>query len=141
MYHTIILIGNLGREPEARFTPTGQPVTTLSVATNRKYRDVTGKSVMETTWFWVTVWGKHAEACRNNLHTGNKVLVEGRFNPDPQTGGPRIWQMDERMHAQYEVTANVVRFLSGRDEVIERTESRNDEEDEKPIIKLDDIPF
>jgi hypothetical protein len=63
------------------------------------------------------------------------------LNPDPQTGGPRIWQMDERTHAQYEVTASVVRFLSGRDEIIERTESRNDEEDEKPLIKLDDIPF
>ena len=57
MYQTIILIGNLGKDPEMRFTPSGQPVTTLSVATNRRYNGQNGQPVKETTWFRVTVWG------------------------------------------------------------------------------------
>jgi len=57
MYHTIFLIGNLGKEPEMRFTPGDRPVTTLSVATNRRYNGADGKPVKETTWFRVTVWG------------------------------------------------------------------------------------
>jgi single-strand DNA-binding protein len=115
MYQTIILIGNLGKDPEKRFTPGGHPVTTMSVATNRRYRDSSGQVVKETTWFRVTVWGKQAEPCFNNLRKGSKVFVEGRLTPDPKTGGPFLWKKDGQIHASYEVTASTVRFLSGRD--------------------------
>ena len=116
MYQTIILIGNLGKDPEMRFTPGGQPVTTLSVATNRRYNGQNGQPVKETTWFRVTVWGKQAESCNEFLHKGSKVLVEGRLNPDPETGGPHIWENHGKVGASFEVTASTVRFLSGRED-------------------------
>ena len=58
MYHTIIIVGNLGRDPEMRYTPSGQAVTNFSVATNRKYTNSDGQSVEETIWFRISAWGK-----------------------------------------------------------------------------------
>ena len=116
MFQTLILVGNLGKEPEMRYTPSGQPVTTLSVATNRRYSDTNGQPVKETAWFRVTVWGKQAETCNQFLHKGSKVLVEGRLTPDPETGGPRVWENNVKHGASYEVTASTVRFLSGRED-------------------------
>lgn len=117
MYHTIILVGNLGRDPEMRYTPSGQAVTNFSVATNRKYTASNGEAVKETTWFRVTTWGKNAENCNQYLRKGSRVLVEGRLNSDSATGGPRIWnRQDGTPAASFEVTANVVRFLSTRAE-------------------------
>ena len=117
VYQTLIIIGNLGRDPEMRYTPTGQQVTSFSVATSRSYTNPAGERVDETTWFRVTVWGKQAENCNQYLHKGSKVLVEGRLNPDPKTGGPRLWQrQDGATSASFEVTANTVRFLSSRGE-------------------------
>jgi single-strand DNA-binding protein len=116
MYQTLILVGNLGKEPEMRFTPNGQPVTTLSIATNRRHANNGGQPVKETTWFRVTVWGKQAETCNQFLHKGSKVLIEGRLTPDPETGGPRVWESNGKHGASYEVTASTVRFLSGRED-------------------------
>ena len=116
MFQTIILIGNLGKEPEMRYTPGGQPVVSFSVATNRSYKGAEGQPVKETTWFRVTAWGKQAETCNQYLHKGSKVMVEGRLTPDPDTGSPRIWESNGKMGASYEVTASTVRFLSGREE-------------------------
>jgi single-strand DNA-binding protein len=115
-FHTIILIGNLGRDPEMRYTPSGQPVTSFSVASNRSYTGSDGQKVDETIWFRVTAWGKQAETCNQFLHKGSKVLVEGRLTPD-KNGGPRIWQkQDGTSGASFEVTAATVRFLSTRGE-------------------------
>ena len=111
MYAKIIIIGNLGRDPELRFTPGGDPVATFSVATSRKFGDKD-----ETTWFRVTVWNKQAESCNQYLHKGSKVLVEGRLRPD-ESGNPTVFQRkDGSWGASYEVTAETVRFLSGRDD-------------------------
>lgn len=117
MFHTIILVGNLGNEPTMRYTPSGQPVTTFSVATNRQHNAENGVGpVKETTWFRVTAWGKQAEICNEFLHKGSKVLVEGRLTPDPDTGGPRIFnRQDGSAGASYEVNASTVRFLSGKE--------------------------
>lgn len=115
-YHTIIAVGNLGREPEMRYTPSGQPVTSFSVASNRSYVNTSGEKVDETIWFRVTAWGKLAETCNQYLHKGSKVLVEGRLTPD-KNGGPRIWtNKDGQPAASFEITANTVRFLSQRGE-------------------------
>lgn len=115
MFHTVILIGNLGRDPEMRYTPSGQPVTSFSVATNRRYTNANGEQVEETLWFRVTTWGKLAETCNQYLKKGSKVLVEGRLTGDPRTGGPRIWNgQDGQPRASFEVTAQTVRFLSTR---------------------------
>lgn len=117
MYHTIILVGNLGRDPEMRYTPSGQAVTTFNVATNRQYTGADGNLVKETIWFRVTVWGKQAETTSQYLKKGSKVLIEGRLVPDAATGGPRIWtRQDGTAGASFEVTANTVRFLSSRGE-------------------------
>jgi single-strand DNA-binding protein len=117
MYHTIILIGNLGRDPEMRYTPSGQAVTNFSVATNRQYTGSDGQSVKETIWFRVSTWGKNAENCNQYLKRGSKVLVEGRLVPDANTGGPRIWnRQDGTPSASFEVNAQMVRFLSTRGE-------------------------
>ena len=133
MFQTIILIGNLGKEPEMRYTNTGQPVTTLSVATNRRYNGANGQPVNETTWFRVSVWGKQAESCNQYLHKGSRVVVEGRLTPDPETGGPHIWENNGKVGASFEVNASTVRFLSNRE----------DHEESEPTVPAgdSDIPF
>jgi single-strand DNA-binding protein len=138
MYHTIIIVGNLGRDPEMRYTPSGQAVTNFNVATNRQYTGSDGNQVKETIWFRVSTWGKQAEICNQYLRKGSKVLIEGRLTPDPSTGGPRLWQrQDGSTAANFEVSANTVRFLS----------SRGEEEGSYPageshlISEPDDIPF
>ena len=109
MYQKLIIIGNLGSNPEMRFTPNGDPVTSFSVATSRKYGEKD-----ETTWFRVTVWGKQAESCSKYLSKGSKVLVEGRLRPD-SNGSPRTFQRkDGTWSASYEITAENVRFLDGK---------------------------
>ncbi len=117
MYQSITIVGYLGGDPEMRYTPSGQAVTNFSVATSRRYTSSDGTQVNETTWFRVSVWGKSAETTNQYLRKGSKVLVEGRLNPDSQTGGPRIWEGQSGPRASFEITANTVRFLSSRGEV------------------------
>ncbi len=117
MFHEIIIVGNLGRDPELRYTPSGQAVTTISVASNRQYTASNGERVKETIWWRVSVWGKQAENVNQYLRRGSKVLIVGRMIPDPATGGPRIWtRQDGTAGASFEVTANQVQFLSSRGE-------------------------
>ena len=111
MYSKLILIGNLGSNPEMRYTTDGKPVTSFSVATSRKYGEVD-----ETTWFRVSVWGKQAESCNQYLHKGSRVLVEGALKADAQ-GNPRTYERkDGTWGASFEVVASAVKFLSGKDE-------------------------
>jgi single-strand DNA-binding protein len=115
MYQTLVLVGNLGKDPEMRYTPSGKPVTSFSVATSHQYTNNNGETVKETVWFRVTTWGKQAEVCNQYLKKGSKVLVEGRLTSDPATGGPRVWNgQDGTPRASFEVNANTVRFLSAR---------------------------
>jgi len=114
-YHTVIVVGYLGKDPEMRYTPNGSAVTSLSVATNRTYTDGAGQKVKETTWFRVSVWGKQAESVNNFLKKGSMVLVEGELRPDKETGNPRIFtRQDGTSGASYEVNARTVRFLTPR---------------------------
>ncbi len=117
MYHKIIIVGNLGRDPEMRYTPDGTPVTTLSVATNRKWTNADGSSGEETVWFKVTAWRRQAEIAAQYLQKGRPVLIEGRLQPDKATGGPKIWtRQDGSSGASYEITAETIRFIGGRSE-------------------------
>jgi single-strand DNA-binding protein len=112
MYQKLVIIGNLGRDPDCRFLPEGRAVTTLSVATNRQYKGSDGQQVKETAWFRVSVFGKMAEACAEYLKKGRMCLVEGRLQPDKNTGGPRIWEkQDGTPAASFEVIAQEVKFL------------------------------
>jgi single-strand DNA-binding protein len=144
MYQTIILVGNVGRDPEMRYTPSGQAVTSFSVATNRQYTNNNGETVKETIWFRVSAWGKTGEICNQYLKKGSKVLVEGRLTADPATGGPRVWTgQDGSARASFEVSAQTVRFLSSRSETAEPGigGAPAAEEGMAPASDEGDIPF
>lgn len=138
MYQKLIFVGNLGRDPEMRYTPSGQAVTNFSVAVNRRYTGSDGQRVDETAWFRVSAWGRQAETCNQYLRRGSKVLIEGRVTPDQATGGPRIWnRQDGTPAASFEVTAQSVQFLSTRaeDDAFQASNPGGQTEAE------DDIPF
>jgi single-strand DNA-binding protein len=137
MYQKITIIGNLGRDPEMRYTTSGQAVTSFNVATNRVYTGTDGQQVNETTWFKVSVWGRQAETCNQYLRQGSRVLVEGRLVPDLQTGGPKVWtRQDGTPGASFEITGSLVKFLSTRQETESfQSDTTPDQRDE------DDIPF
>ncbi len=117
MWHKITLIGNLGREPEMRYTPSGQAVTSFSVAVDDSYTGNDGQRVKRTIWVRISAWGKQAEICNQYLHKGSKVLVEGRLQPDQATGGPRVFnRQDGTTGSSYEVVAQTVRFLTPKGE-------------------------
>jgi single-strand DNA-binding protein len=141
MYQQIIIVGNLGKDPEMRYTPSGTPVTSMNIATNRKYTGSDGQVVKETTWFRVSVFGKMAETVAQYLKKGSAVLVEGRLTPDKNSGGPRTYQrQDGTMGATYEVFANNVRFLSSRGEGGPGPAPLPSDED-VPVGNEDEIPF
>jgi single-strand DNA-binding protein len=100
-----MIIGNLGRDPEMRYTPTGQAVTQFTVAVNRNYRGQDGNWQEETEWFRVVAWGPLAERTAENLRKGRKVYVEGRI----QT---RQWEdKDGQKRYTTELVANQVTSL------------------------------
>lgn len=105
-YQKTVLVGNVGKAPEMRYTPSGSAVTSFSVAVNSQYNDT-----KVTTWFRISVWGKLAEVCNQYVTKGMKVLCEGELQPDKETGGPRVWGDPAR--ASFELNASTVRFLSG----------------------------
>ncbi len=140
MFQKIIVVGRLGRDPEMRYTPAGQAVTTFSLATDRQWIGEDGVPVKVTTWFKVSAWGKQAENCNNYLAKGKLVLVEGILNCDPKTGGPRIWKgQDDLAHAGYEITASSVKFLSPHSESLKEEMMAGEEVNVDPAG--DDIPF
>ncbi len=101
----VMIIGNLGRDPEMRFTPSGRPVTTFSVATSRAWHSQDGQRHEETEWFNVVAWGSLAEICNQHLHKGQQVYVEGRL----QT---RRWEDAEgKMHFSTELVAREMIML------------------------------
>ena len=101
----VMIIGNLGSEPEMRFTPNGNPVTSFRVATNRVYNTPEGERREETEWFTVITWGRLAEQCNQFLSKGRLVYTEGRLRT-------RTWEgQDGQKHYRTEVIANRVTFL------------------------------
>jgi single-strand DNA-binding protein len=93
-FSKVMIIGNLGRDPEMRYTPNGRPVTEFSVAVNQNTKNQqTGEWVEATDWFRVTVWGDRAERTAEQLRKGNRVFVEGRFRTreyDARDGQRRV---------------------------------------------------
>jgi len=120
----VMIIGNLGDEPTMRFTPSGSPVTTFSVAVNRKYTQ-DGESHEDTEWFNIVAWNKQAESCNQYLSKGQQVYVEGRLHT-------RSWDgQDGQKKYRTEVIANQVLFLGGK----------RKEEEEEAEYDPNDIPF
>ena len=106
----VMLIGNLGQDPEVRFTPAGQAVATFSIATSERWTDKAGQKQEKTEWHRIVVWGKTAENCKEYLSKGRPVFVEGRL----QT---REWT-DKEGKKRYttEVVASLVQFLGSAGE-------------------------
>ena len=101
----IMLIGNVGSDPEMRYTPNGKAVTSFRMATNYRYVGSDGERREETEWFRVSVWGRQAESCNQFLAKGRRVYVEGRLQS-------RNWEgQDGQMRTSLEVSANRVIFL------------------------------
>ena len=101
----VMIIGNIGSDPEMRFTPNGNPVTSFRVATNWIYTTADGERKQETEWFTVVAWNKLAEQCNQFLTKGRLVYAEGRLRT-------RMWEgQDGQKHYRTEIIANRVTFL------------------------------
>lgn len=138
MFHTVIVAGNIGRDPEMRYTPSGVPVTSFSVATSRQYSNAQGQNVKETIWFRITCWSKLAEFANTYLKKGTKVIVEGRLVPDPTTGGPRIFsRADGTSGASFEINAATIRSIGSRSDAADGSGTDYADTD----TSEDDIPF
>jgi single-strand DNA-binding protein len=125
----VMIIGNLGRDPEMRYTPSGRPVTNLRVASSRSWKTTEGERKTETEWFSVVAWGSLAEICNQYLKKGQQVYIEGRL----QT---RYWEdNDGNKQSRTEIVANEMVMLGDkRDPQIE--------EDSSPIPEAgDEFPF
>ena len=122
----VMLIGRLGRDPEMRYTPSGRPVTTFSLATSRTWNTSEGERRTETEWFTVVAWGSLAEICKQYLVKGQQVYVEGRL----QT---RHWEdTDGNKHAATEIVANEMIMLGERRDNNAPADFEIPEEDEFP---------
>jgi single-strand DNA-binding protein len=114
MFHKVVIIGNLGRDPELKYTASGDPVVSFSVASNRKWTNPDGSQGEETVWFRCTAWRKLAETINQYLSKGRQVYIEGRLQPDKATGAPRVFQrQDGSSGASYEVLVDTIKFLGG----------------------------
>jgi len=106
VYNKIILIGNLTKDPELRYTPQGTPVASFRIAVNSKYKQ-SDEMKQETLFIDNVVFGKQAESCSKYLNKGSSVLVEGRLQE-------RRWEANGQQKSKFEVVAQSVRFLSRR---------------------------
>lgn len=141
----VMIIGNVGSDPEMRFTPGGDPVTSFSVATNEGYTDPEGERHEKTEWFKVVAWKRLAETCNEFLNKGTRVYVEGRQNTNKWEGE------DGQPHQRTELVASRVLFLSkvesepeAEEVVAQEVEERTQEGAEAlaPEGKApDDLPF
>ena len=104
----VILVGNLGRDPEIRYLPSGDPVANITIATSSKYKGKDGNMVEETEWHRITLWGKLAEIASQYLHKGDKIFIEGKIRTCK-------WQ-DQSGQDRYstEITADNMLMLGGR---------------------------
>ena len=129
----VMIIGHLGRDPEMRYTPSGRPVVTFSVAVSRSWNSSSGERRSETEWFKVVAWGNLAEICKKFLSKGQQVYVEGRL----QT---RRWEDKEgQQRTTVELVANEMTMLSDRRDKDQSND--NAPEETPPAIEEDEFPF
>jgi single-strand DNA-binding protein len=134
----VILVGNLGRDPEVRATPSGQSVCNFSVATTERFTDRAGQQRDQTEWHNVVVWGKQADLCGQYLKKGRQVYVEGRLTT-------RQYEAKDGTGRRYrtEVVAQRVQFLGGRAAagLDDSAPDFNSGPDAPPPVDDEDIPF
>ncbi|MGH8003397.1 MAG: single-stranded DNA-binding protein [Limisphaerales bacterium] len=129
----VILIGNLGKDPDLRYTPSGQAVATFSLATNDRYKDKDGQMVERAEWHNIVVWGKQAETAKEYLKKGRQIFVEGRIayrTYDDREGNKRYIT---------EVVAQRIQFLGRREESPETVPAEPDME--APGAEEENLPF
>lgn len=125
----VMIIGNLGTDPEMRFTPNGNPVTSFRIATGRSYTSPEGERKQETEWFDVVTWNRLAETCNQFLTKGKRAYVEGRLRT-------RSWEgQDGQKHSRIEIIANTVLFLDRQATATVPEEATSAE------VEPEDIPF
>ena len=136
-FNKIILVGNLGRDPELRYTAQGTPVCSFSMATNERRKDKSGEMQDQTTWFRVTLWGRQAETASQYLTKGRPVYIEGRLRVEEWT------DRDGKPRHTLEVHGTDMQFISGA-----RSEEQLAEKAvagvgpaEQPDLSDEDIPF
>jgi len=134
----VILVGNLGRDPEVRATPSGQSVCNFSLATTERFTDRAGQQRDQTDWHNVVVWGKQADLCGQYLKKGRQVYVEGRLTTrqyDAKDGTGKRYRT--------EVVAQRVQFLGGRPAAgfDNSVPDFNSGPDASPPVDDEDIPF
>jgi single-strand DNA-binding protein len=123
----VMIIGNLGKDPEMRYTPSGRPVTTFTVATSRSWNTSDGERRTETEWFNVIAWGGLAEICNQYLTKGQQVYIDGRLQS-------RSWNdNDGNHHTSVEVVANEMIMLGNRQSSDDQTNEAQLDEDEFPF--------
>ena len=134
----VMIIGNVGSEPEMRFTPNGNPVTSFRVATNHIYTTPEGERKQETEWFSVVAWGRLAEQCNQFLTKGRLVYAEGRLRT-------HSWEtQDGQRHYRTEVIASRVTFLDRQAAAVSPEDKAGETEageTEAGEIEPEDIPF
>ena len=142
MYQKLIIIGNVGRDPEMRYTPSGTPVTNFSVATNERWTDQNGQPQERTVWFRVTAWQRLAETTNQYLTKGQLVMVEGSLNE------PNVYQArDGEWRASLDVRAFTVKFLGRREDAgapaggATAGGGRQEPSEEAPTLDEEEIPF
>jgi len=124
----VMIIGHLGRDPEMRYTPSGRPVTTFTVATSRSWNTSDGERHNETEWFNIVTWGNLAEICKQYLTKGQQVYIEGRL----QT---RKWEDNEgTKHISVEIVANEMMILGER-------KDGNQAQSGEPLLTEDESEF
>ena len=127
----VMIIGNVGTDPEMRFTPNGNPVTTFRIATSRIFTSSDGERKQETEWFTVVTWNKLAESCNQFLSKGRRAYVEGKLRT-------RTWEgQDGQKRTRIEVVADRVLFLD-RQASAPYADAGGAGED---IIEAEDLPF
>lgn len=131
----VMIIGNLGSEPEMRFTPNGNPVTSFRIATNRVFTSPEGERKEETEWFTVVTWGKLAEQCNQFLNRGRLVYAEGRLHT-------RAWEaQDGQKRYRTEIIANRVTFLDRQAAGTSAAHEEKVEESGGTEVPPEDFPF
>ncbi len=134
MYNKVILIGNLTRDPELRYTPQGTPVATFSLAINYTYKQGDDWK-KETTFIDIVVFGRQAETCSQYLNKGSSALVEGRLQE-------RRWESEGQQKRKFEVVAQSVKFLSSSRKGAQAADTGGGEADIAPPDETTDLePF
>ena len=131
-FNRVILAGNLVRDPETRFLPSGVAVTSFSIAVNRRYKAKSNEVKEEVSFFDISVFGKTGENCAEYLSKGRPVLVEGRLRQ-------RSWETDGVKRSKVEVVADNVQFLGGPRGASAETSAPS--APPSPDSQDDDIPF